>query len=68
MFGASKAKAIANEYAIPAIARMPLDSKIATLADNGRIEDYENTSALQDIFEQIQKVQPKKIDWANENE
>ena len=68
MFGASKAKAIASEYAIPAIARMPLDNKIATLADNGRIEDYENTAALKEIFEQIQKVQPRKIDFANEKE
>ena len=68
VFGASKAKAIASEYAIPAIARMPLDNKIATLADNGRIEDYENTAALQEIFEQIQKVQPRKIDFANEKE
>ena len=68
VFGASKAKAIASEYAIPAIARMPLENKIATLADNGRIEDYENTAALKEIFEQIQKVQPKKIDFANEKE
>ncbi len=61
VFGHSKAKAIAAEYAIPATARMPLDPTISTLADTGRIEDYDG-SALQEIFEEIQKAEPKKID------
>ncbi len=56
VFGHSKAKYIADEYGIPATARMPLDAKIATLADDGRIEDYENTQALDEIFKQIQKA------------
>ncbi len=59
IFGHSKAKALASEYGIPAVARMPLDAKIATLADEGRIEDYENTQALSDIFEQITKAERK---------
>lgn len=61
IFGASKAQTIATEYGIPAIARMPLDSNIAKLADAGRIEDYE-TDALKSVFEQIEKAKPKKVE------
>ena len=58
VFGHSKAKATAAEYGIPAVARMPLDPKISTLADEGRIEDYDG-SALADIFAQIEKAERK---------
>ena len=61
VFGASKAKSIAAEYGIPSIAQMPLDARISTLADNGRIEDYE-TDALADILAQIENAQPKKAE------
>ncbi len=53
VFGASKAKGIASEYGIPAVARMPLDPTIAKLADEGRIEDYE-TQELTEIFQSIE--------------
>lgn len=53
VFGESKAKAIASEYGIPAVARMPLDPNIAKLADAGRIEDYE-TQELTEIFKSIE--------------
>ena len=56
VFGQSKAKAIAEEYGIPAIARMPLDPQISKLADQGRIEDYDG-SALEAIFAQIEKAE-----------
>jgi Mrp family chromosome partitioning ATPase len=56
VFGPSKAKAIAAEYGIPAIARLPLDPSISALADNGRIEDY-NGSVFKDIFEVIEKAE-----------
>ena len=58
VFGHSKAKAIAAEYGIPAIARMPLDPKISELADQGRIEDYDG-AALEEIFAQIEKAERK---------
>ena len=61
VFGHSKADYIAAEYAIPAVAKMPLDAKISTLADAGRIEDYE-TDALKEVFAQIQKTPPKTIE------
>lgn len=56
VFGQSKAKAIAKEYGIPAIARMPLDPQISKLADQGRIEDYDG-SGLETIFAQIEKAE-----------
>ncbi|MBE5751092.1 MAG: Mrp/NBP35 family ATP-binding protein [Clostridiales bacterium] len=55
VFGQSKADKIAAQYAIPAVAKMPLDARISTLADAGRIEDYE-TDALKDVFAQIEKA------------
>ena len=61
VFGQSKAKDIASAYAIPAIARMPLDAKISQLADAGRIEDYDG-SALQDILTQIEKATPRQAE------
>ena len=61
VFGRSHAEEIAREYGIPAVARMPLDAKISTLADAGRIEDYE-TDALKEVFASIEKAQTRKID------
>ncbi len=61
IFGSSKAADIAAEYGIPAVARMPLDAKISTLADNGRIEDYE-ADALKDIYEQIKMAPTKSVE------
>ena len=61
VFGQSKAKWIAAEYGIPAVARMPLDPTIAKLADEGRIEDYD-ASALSDIFTEIQKAKQKELE------
>lgn len=56
IFGHSKADSIAAEYGIPSVAKMPLDSNISKLADEGRIEDYD-ASPLADVFAQIQKAE-----------
>ncbi len=56
IFGASKARQIAEEYSIPAVARMPLDPAITALADEGNIESYDG-AALAEIFAQIEKAQ-----------
>ena len=61
VFGQSRAKTLAAEYGIPAIARVPLDPTIAKLADDGRIEDYDG-SALAEIFTEIQKAKQKEIE------
>ena len=60
VFGHSKAKAIAEEYGIPAIAKMPLDPAISALADAGRIEDY-NAEALGEVFAAIEKARALKL-------
>ena len=52
VFGTSKARALADEYFIPSVARMPLDSEVTKLVDAGRVQDYE-TDALKEIFTQI---------------
>lgn len=59
VFGASKAKTLAAEYGIPAVARLPLDARISALADEGRIEDYE-TDALSDVFASLQAAERRK--------
>ena len=59
VFGTSKADAIAKEFGIPAVAKMPLDARIAVMADNGRIEDYQ-TDALDEVFAQIESA-PAKV-------
>ncbi len=61
IFGHSKAKAIAAEYGIPAIAQMPLDPKITTLADDGRIEDYDG-EGLKEVFAEIVKAASKAVE------
>ena len=61
VFGCSKVKALAAEYGILATARMPLDARISTLADEGRIEDYE-TDELNEVFAQIEKAQPRQAE------
>lgn len=54
IFGASKADALALEYNIPAVAKIPVDSELTHLADCGRIEDVEN-NYLQAFFDKIDK-------------
>ncbi len=61
VFGRSHAEEIANEFGIPAVARMPLDGRISALADAGRIEDYE-TDALNGVMESIAKATPRKAE------
>lgn len=55
VFGENKADAIAAEYGIPAVAKMPIDPKIASLADCGRIEDYDD-AALKDVYDRISEA------------
>ncbi len=55
IFGASKVRALAEEYMIPSVARMPLDSEVTKLVDSGRIADYE-TDALKEVYAQIEKA------------
>lgn len=56
VFGESKIEAIAKEYNIDCIAKLPIDPKFASLADNGAIEDFEGNS-LDAIVDKILKLQ-----------
>lgn len=55
IFGASKAKELAQTYAIPAVARMPIDPSVAALADAGKIMQA-TTDELSEIFHQIERA------------
>ncbi len=55
LFGASKAEEMCAQYAIPAFAKMPLDSTTARLADEGRISEAD-TDALAQVFLQIESA------------
>ncbi len=49
LFGRSKAAELAEKYAIPAVARIPVDPALTALADSGRLEEAE-TDPLAEIF------------------
>ena len=55
IFGKSKAEALAKEYGIPAVARMPIDPDVARLADEGKIMQAQ-TDVLADVFLSIEKA------------
>ena len=41
LFGAGKTQAAADAHGLPLLARMPLDPQLASLTDQGRIEDFQ---------------------------
>lgn len=52
VFGESKADAIALEYSIPAVAKIPVDAALTAAADGGKIETFKN-SYLDEFFDKI---------------
>ena len=52
IFGESTVDALALEYGIPAVAKVPVDSALTSAADAGKIEDIEN-NYLQNFFAEI---------------
>jgi ATP-binding protein involved in chromosome partitioning len=42
LFGPSRVAAIAEEYGIPLLARLPVDPQISTLGDGGRIDEFQS--------------------------
>lgn len=52
VFGDSKADALALEYGIPAVAKMPIDPDLTKSADGGRIEEIEE-NPLKGFFDKI---------------
>ena len=52
IFGASRVDAVASAYGIGSTARLPIDSKITTLVDNGKIEDMD-VDWLDDFYHSV---------------
>lgn len=52
VFGESKVDALALEYGIPVVAKLPIDLSLTAAADAGKIEEVEN-NYLQDFFDKI---------------
>lgn len=55
IFGASKAAELAKEYGIPTVARLPIDPRVARLADTGRITEAD-TDALNEVFLAVEQA------------
>ena len=54
VFGESGVDALAMEYGIPAVAKLPVDAELTRAADSGSIEEFEN-NYLSDFFNKIIK-------------
>lgn len=50
LFGSSKADEMSEETGIPVLGKLPIDTKLAGLCDEGRVEDYNS-----DMFEAFSK-------------
>ncbi len=59
IFGESKAEAVANEFNLKLLAKMPVDSTMAELCDKGEIEKVDNNSldAVVDMLESLEVAQ-----------
>ncbi len=53
LFGKSKAEALGKKYGVSAVAKIPIDPALASLADGGRIEEAD-TDPLAGIFAKIE--------------
>ena len=58
VFGESKLDAVAAEFGIPVLARLPIDPKVAECFDNGQMEDV-NTDALADVLKAVEQAERK---------
>lgn len=54
VFGESGVDALAMEYGIPAVAKLPIDPELTKAADGGKLEDFEN-NYLSDFLDKITK-------------
>lgn len=70
LFGEPQGRVIADRYGIPANAELPIDPKLARLVDEGAIESYESTGALDAVidavFAEMKKVDEAKAEAAKE--
>ena len=62
IFGEPQGAAVAEKYAIPSFATLPLDPKFARLVDSGKLEEYDVAGALDDIIAHVEAEAAKKAD------
>ena len=55
VFGESKLDAVAAEFGLPVLARLPIDPKVAERYDNGQMEDV-NTEPVAAVIEAVEKA------------
>ena len=55
VFGKSHLDAVAQEFSLPVLARLPIDPEVAELYDNGRMEDVK-TDAVEQVIEAVYKA------------
>jgi len=55
VFGESKLDAVAAEFGLPVLARLPIDPKVAEYFDNGQMEEV-NTDALEDVLKAVEQA------------
>ena len=58
VFGESKLDAVAEEFDLPVLARLPIDPKVAESYDNGQMESV-NTEAMDAVLEAVEKAERK---------
>ena len=58
VFGESKLDAVAAEFGLPVLARLPIDPKVAQSYDNGQMESV-NTDAMAAVLEAVEKAERK---------
>lgn len=56
IFGEPQGDAIAEKYDIKSVATLPIDPKFAKLVDQGKINDYDATKALEPIVKAIESA------------
>jgi Mrp family chromosome partitioning ATPase len=55
VFGESKLDAVAAEFGLPVLARLPIDPKVAEHYDHGQMEDV-NTDLVAPVIEAVEKA------------
>ena len=58
VFGESKLDAVAAEFGLPVLARLPIDPKVAECYDNGQMESV-NTDAMAEVLTAVEKAERK---------
>ena len=58
VFGESKLDAVAAEFGLPVLARLPIDPKVAESYDNGKMEDV-NTDAMAEVLKAVEQAERK---------